>query len=224
VATKGARPARKDSVRNRALLVEAAREVFAERGFGATLDDIARHAGVGVGTAYRHFANKQAVAAEVLTEATEQIVADARWALTIADPWDALVDFFEHTAERQAEDRGLYETLTGHGDPEGQARIWPDIIAAVTELFERAARAGAVRADATPQDVAALLVMMGPAYEMTRRIGPRLWKRYLHLMLDGLRATDRPALEVPAPPLDAVEAFITVGKFTPGAGSHGRSK
>ncbi|MDT5189524.1 MAG: hypothetical protein QOI28_1775 [Mycobacterium sp.] len=224
MATKGARPARKDSVRNRALLVEAAREVFAERGFGATLDDIARHAGVGVGTAYRHFANKQAVAAEVLTEATEQIVADARRALTIADPWDALVDFFEHTAERQAADRGLYETLSGQGDPEGQARIWPDIIAAVTELFERAARAGAVRADATPQDVAALLVMMGPAYEMTRRIGPRLWQRYLHLMLDGLRATDRPALEVPAPPLDAVEAIITVGKSIPDAGSHGRNK
>jgi AcrR family transcriptional regulator len=224
VATKGARPARKDSVRNRALLVEAAREVFAERGFGATLDDIARHAGVGVGTAYRHFANKQAVAAEVLTEATEQIVADARRALTIADPWDALVDFFEHTAERQAADRGLYETLTGQGDPEGQARIWPDIIAAVTELFERAARAGAVRADATPQDVAVLLVLMGPAYEMTRRIGPRLWQRYLHLMLDGLRATDRPALEVPAPPLDAVEAIITVGKSIPDAGSHGRNK
>ncbi|MDT5126308.1 MAG: hypothetical protein QOH54_1952 [Mycobacterium sp.] len=224
MATKGARAARKDSVRNRALLVEAAREVFAERGFGATLDDIARHAGVGVGTAYRHFANKQAVAAEVLTEATEQIVADARRALTIADPWDALVDFFEHTAERQAADRGLYETLTGQGDPEGQARIWPDIIAAVTELFERAARAGAVRADATPQDVAALLVLMGPAYEMTRRIGPRLWQRYLHLMLDGLRATDRPALEVPAPPLDAVEAIITVGKSIPDAGSHGRNK
>jgi AcrR family transcriptional regulator len=224
VVTKRARPARKDSVRNRELLVEAAREVFAERGFGATLDDIARHAGVGVGTAYRHFANKQAVAAEVLTEATEQIAADARRALTIADPWEALVDFFEHTAERQAADRGLYETLTGQGDAEGQARIWPDIIAAVTELFERAAGAGAVRADATPQDVAALLVMMGPAYEMTRRIGPRLWHRYLHLMLDGLRATDRPALEVPAPPLDAVEAIITVGKFTPGAGDHGRNK
>jgi hypothetical protein len=66
--------------------------------------------------------------------------------------------------------------------------------------------------------------MMGPAYEMTRRIGPQLWKRYLHLMLDGLRATDRPALEVPAPPLDAVEAIITVGKSIPDAGSHGRNK
>jgi hypothetical protein len=75
-----------------------------------------------------------------------------------------------------------------------------------------------------PQDVAALLVMMGPAYEMSRRIGPMLWKRYLHLMLDGLRATDRPALEVPAPPLDALEVIINVGKFTPGSATQGRKR
>jgi AcrR family transcriptional regulator len=204
---------RKDSVRNRALLVAAAREVFAERGFGATLDDVARHAGVGVGTAYRHFPNKQAIAAEVRTDATERIVDDARQALTIADPWAALVSFFERTAERQAADRGLYETLTGNGDADGQARIWPEILALVTELFGRAAQAGALRADATPQDVAAILVMMGPAYDMARQIGPGLWRRYLHLLLDGLRATDRPALGVPAPPVDAIEAIINAGKF-----------
>jgi AcrR family transcriptional regulator len=207
--------ARRDSVRNRALLVAAAREVFAERGFGATLDDIARHAGVGVGTAYRHFPNKAAIAAEVLTDATEQIVADARAALTIADPWAALVAFFERTAERQAADRGLYQTLTGSGDADGQARIWPEIIATVIRLFERAAQVRAVRADATPADVAAILVMMGPAYELARNVGEsELWRRYLHLMLDGLRATERPALEVPGPPVTAVEAIVNTGEFT----------
>jgi AcrR family transcriptional regulator len=206
--------ARSDSVRNRARLVAAAREVFAERGFGATLDDIARHAGVGVGTAYRHFPNKQAIAAEVLTEATEQIVVDAREALAISDPWEALVDFFGRTAHRQSADRGLYQTLTGNGDAEGQARIWPEIIASVTTLFERAARAQVVRADAAPQDVAAMLVMMGPAYEMARNVGqPDLWRRYLHLLLDGFRAIDRPALDVAAPPVGAVDAIVTAGKF-----------
>ncbi|MDX6282827.1 MAG: hypothetical protein QOH03_3898, partial [Kribbellaceae bacterium] len=100
---------RKDSVRNRARLIDSARAVFAERGFGATLDDIARHAGVGVGTAYRHFPNKQALAAVVLADATEQIAADAADALAIEDPWEALVTFFERNGARQAEDRGLYE-------------------------------------------------------------------------------------------------------------------
>jgi AcrR family transcriptional regulator len=106
---------RSDSARNRQALVAAAREVFAEHGFGATLDDIARHAGLGTGTAYRHFPNKHAIAAEVLRDATEQIAVDAREALDVADPWQGLVQFCERVAARQAADRGLYETLTGQG-------------------------------------------------------------------------------------------------------------
>jgi AcrR family transcriptional regulator len=186
--------------------------VFAERGFGATLDDIARHAGVGVGTAYRHFPNKQALAALVLADATEEIATDARDVLAIDDPWQALVSFFERNAARQAEDRGLYERLTGLGDPERQDQIWPGIVADVTELFERAQRAGVVRADAAPQDIAAIFALLGPAYEMTRDVSPDLWRRYLALILDGLRATDRPPLPVPPPPATALDTILKAGK------------
>ena len=126
---------RKDASRNRALLVDAAREVFAERGLGATLDDIAERAGVGTGTAYRHFRNKQEIAAEVLADATQQIVTDAEDALAIKDPWQAIVTFFETTAERQAADRGLYQTLAGQGSVDDKIRIWPQIVTAVTGLF-----------------------------------------------------------------------------------------
>jgi AcrR family transcriptional regulator len=203
-----ARSPRKDSVRNRARLVQSARAVFADHGFGATLDDIARHAGVGVGTAYRHFPNKQAIAAVVLADATAQIAADAREALEIADPWLALVDFFERTAARQAADRGLYESLTGQGDPETQARLWPEIVASVTELFTRAHQAGVIRTDAAPQDIAAIFALLGPAYEMN----PDLWRRYLALILDGLRATDRPALPVPPPPPEDLDTILKAGK------------
>src|SRR6187431_2289167 len=86
---------RKDVARNRALLLEAARVVFAERGLDATLDDIAKEAGVGVGTAYRHFANKQEIAAEVLAASSGDMVTDAESALLIEDPWLAIVTFFE---------------------------------------------------------------------------------------------------------------------------------
>jgi AcrR family transcriptional regulator len=206
------RSTRKDSVRNRARLIEAAREVFAERGFGATLDDIARHAGLGTGTAYRHFPNKQAIAAEVLTEATEQIGAAARDALAIADPWQALVTFFDRIAEQQASDRGLYETLTGQGNDEQQARIWPEIIAAVTELMERAVGSGAVRSDAAPQDIAVVFAMMGPVFELSRTTSPEVWRRYLALILDGLRATDRPDLPTAAPPVAALGTILKAGK------------
>lgn len=206
------RAVRSDSARNRARLVAAAREVFAERGFGATLDDIARHAGLGTGTAYRHFANKQAIAAVVLADATEQIVADARDALAVADPWRALVTFCERTAARQAADRGLYDTLTGRGDLDVQARIWPEIVALVTELVERARRSGAIRADAAPQDIAAIFAMLGAAYEMRVPSAPDLWRRYLALVLDGLRATDRPALPTPPPPPGALDVILAAGK------------
>ncbi len=211
----GGRSTRKDAVRNRARLLAAAREVFAERGFDATLDDIAHHAGLGTGTAYRHFPNKQAVAAEVLTDATEQIAVDARAALRVDDPWVALVTFFERTAARQAGDRGLYEALTGQGDYEAQDRIWPEIIAAVTELFDRAHRARVIRADAAPQDIAAIFALLGPVFEMSRATAPDLWRRYLALVLDGLRATDRPDLPTPPPPVAAVDVILKAGKRHP---------
>jgi AcrR family transcriptional regulator len=212
VADRGGRATRKDSVRNHARLLTAAREVFAERGFGATLDDIARHARLGTGTAYRHFPNKQAIAAEVLTDATEQIVKDARAAGAIEDPWHALVTFFERTAARQVKDRGLYEILTGQGNDEEQARVWPEIIAAVTELFDRAQRAGAIRAEAAPQDIAVAFALLGPAFEMSRTTTPELWRRYLALILDGLRATDRPELPAPPPPPEALNTILKAGK------------
>ncbi|MBM2619794.1 TetR/AcrR family transcriptional regulator [Actinoplanes sp. LDG1-06] len=205
---------RRDSVRNRARLVEAAREVFAARGFEATLDDVARHAGLGTGTAYRHFPNKQALAAEVLTGATEQIAIDARAALEIDDPWLGLVDFFQRNAERQARDRGLYEALTGLGDDEAQARIWPGIITAVSELFDRAHAAGVLRPDAAAQDIPAIFAMLGPAFEMSRTIAPDLWRRYLTLMLDGLRATGRPDLPAPPPPVESLPLILRAGKRT----------
>lgn len=212
MSTSESRPARRDSVRNRQLLVDAAREVFAERGFEATLDDVARHAGLGTGTAYRHFPNKHALAAEVLRGATEQIVTDAHEALDVADPWAALVQFFERVAERQASDRGLYETLTGQGDREAQAEIWPRIVEAVRRLFDRAQKAGAVRPDAVAEDVAAVFALLGPAYAMGRSVHPEVWRRYLILLLDGLRAEGRRPLPEPAPTAADIPALLGTGK------------
>jgi AcrR family transcriptional regulator len=203
---------RKDAVRNRLKLIEAAREVFAERGFEATLDDIAEHAGLGTGTAYRHFRNKQELAAEVLADATQQIVIDADHALLVDDPWLAVVAFFEATAERQAADRGLYQALAGHGSAEDKARIWPAIVHAVTELFDRARDAGAIRADAAPEDAAAIFAMLGAAFDMSERADTDLWRRYLALVLDGLRATDRASLPVAAPTFKTLDDVIVASK------------
>src|SRR5580698_7780702 len=90
-----AAPMRKDAARNRELLIAAGRDVFAKRGLEASLDDIARQAGVGVGTAYRHFANKFELAEAIMRTAIGEVVAAAEAALRVDDAWLGLVGFLE---------------------------------------------------------------------------------------------------------------------------------
>jgi AcrR family transcriptional regulator len=201
---------RKDVARNRALLLESARVVFAERGLDATLDDIATHAGLGVGTAYRHFANKQEIAAEVLAESSGQVIEDAQRALLIDDPWAAIVTFFDSAFSRMAENRGLHQTLmtergaTSHGKPIGD-----DLVVAVTELFDRAKAAGVLRPDADPTDAGGIFAMIAPAFDMSAATDPTLWRRYLAIWLDGLRVGDRAAL--PGSPLRVEQLPAALG-------------
>ncbi len=197
---------RQDAVRNRERLVASARQVFADRGFEATLDEIAAQAGLGVGTAYRHFRNKQELAAVILADATEQIVTDAEAALAIDDPWEAVVSFFEATAARQSTDRGLYEALQGMGAAADKDRLWPTIVETVTALFDHARQAEVIRADARPEDVVAMFVMLGAIYDIPT------WHRYLTLMLDGLRATDRPNLADRPPTFSSLDEMVAVSK------------
>jgi AcrR family transcriptional regulator len=202
---------RKDAARNHALLLDAARAVFAERGLDASLDGIAHRAGLGVGTAYRHFANKQEVAAALFAQAIDQFVADTEQALTIEDPWQALVTFFETAATRQATDRGLHEVLNGVHRIEDIGHSRERIAPLLTELFGRAQRAGVLRADADATDTGVVFCMLGVVYDMGATMAPELWRRYLALILDGLRAGDRPPLPGPAlteTQLDAAMAAV----------------
>ncbi len=211
-STGATKPIRKDVARNRARLLAAAREVFAEQGLEATLDDVAKAAGVGTGTAYRHFANKQELAAEILSEASEQLVTDAQDALLIDDPWEALKTFFETSVERMSHNRGLHETLIQQRGPAQSAPLREALVVAVTELFDRAQRAGSIRSDASPTDAAPIFAMMGVAYAMSPPSAPELWRRYLALWLDGLRATGLPPLAEPPLSIADVPAALAAGK------------
>src|SRR3954466_13328981 len=106
------RPLRKDAERNRQRILTAAGELFTERGLGVTLDDIARHAGVGVGTVYRRFPDKELLIDALFEQRIESISAVAAQALEIEDPWEAFQFYFEQGSELQARDRGLKELLT----------------------------------------------------------------------------------------------------------------
>ena len=202
------RPLRKDAERNRRRVLEAAGELFAERGLGVTLDDVAHHAGVGVGTVYRRFPNKEVLIDALFEQRIEAIATIAAEALEIADPWDAFVFYFEQGSELQARDRGLKELLTcsTHGG-ECLASAKDKLRTRVTELFDRAKAAGVVREDASPLDTPVIMLMLGAVMDRSRDVEPELWRRYLGLVLDGLRpeaATPLAVRSLDAGQIDAV--------------------
>lgn len=186
-AVDASRPLRKDAARNRAALVAAAREVFGERGFEATLDDVAHRAGVGVGTAYRHFANKYELAQAVFGEAVGEVVAITAAAAEQDNPWDGIVAFLEATATAQTADRGLREVLMGQHDSGHVEHANNLIVPPLRRLLERAKAAGAVRADAGVSDLGMVVMMLCTVADLSADYDPELWRRYMPIMLDGLR-------------------------------------
>jgi AcrR family transcriptional regulator len=191
------RPAlRRDAELNRRRIVEAAREVFRERGLSATLDDVARHAGVGVGTAYRRFANKDALVDAVFEDMIDRVEESAREAVADPDAWHGLASSLEKVCELQAFDRGLREVMLGTGrGPQRQALVGRRVKPLVDVLVTRAKEQGALRADAEPWDIPMIQLMVSAVTDNTGE--PELWRRYLRLLLDGLRA--RPDGQPPLP-------------------------
>jgi len=191
------RPLRKDAARNRALLLDAAREVFAERGLEASLDDIARHAGLGVGTAYRHFSNKYELAQAIFAEAIDAVVELAERASSAADPWVGIVSFLQGTAEMQTADRGLREVLMGVIDPEKMEQVHDRLSEPLRTMIERAKHAHQVRPDVEATDLGIVVLMLCTVADVTGDAAPDLWRRYLPMLLDGLRSGS----ELPVPPV-----------------------
>jgi AcrR family transcriptional regulator len=191
------RPLRKDAARNRALLLQAAREVFGERGLEASLDDVARRAGVGVGTAYRHFANKYELAQAILAEAIEEVLELAERVAESDDPWAGIVAFLERAAEMQSSNRGLREVLMGAHDPERMEEVNQRISVPLNRLVERAKSVGTIRPDVEATDIGIVVLMLCTVADVTGDAAPDLWRRYLPMLLDGLRAGS----ELPVPPV-----------------------
>lgn len=199
------RPLRKDAARNRERLLEASRAVFARRGLGATLDDIARHAGVGVGTMYRRFPNKEALVEALFEDHLERMVRIAADALEHEDPWEGLAGTLVRFSEEMVADRGLQQVaLSGAYGRHRLARIREQFVPAIEALVVRAQEAGALRPDVHGTDLPLIQHMVGAAALYAHPVRPEIYKRYLMLILDGLRV--RPGLtSLPEPALSQAE-------------------
>jgi AcrR family transcriptional regulator len=198
-----ARPLRRDAELNRQRIIAAAQVVFGERGLEATLDDIAHHAGLGVGTVYRRFPSKEHLVEALFVKKFEEISELAEQALAEPDAWEGLTEFAWKSAELHAADRGLHELMLSNTfgqDKVAQAR--EKILPICTRLVERAQASGQLRADVRPTDFPLLQVMIGSVTDYTHDVQPGVWRRYLGLLLDGLRAEPGAPSELKAPPLD----------------------
>ncbi len=174
-----AQPLRADARRNRERVLRAAREVFAESGFGAPLDEIAARAGVGAGTVYRHFPTKEALFEAVAAARVADLVADARRRATENDPGTA---FFDFLARLGAEAEAKRDTSDAIAVPGPLRDAMQD---ALSLLLARAQQAGAVRPEVTAADLVAIL--KGLAAAVHGDAEPGRAARLLAILLHGLR-------------------------------------
>jgi AcrR family transcriptional regulator len=205
------KPLRRDAARNRERILTAAGELFAEHGLATTLNDVARHAGLGVGTVYRHFPDKGALVAELFQTRVDELVAIGEAALADPDPWRGLVGALEGILEHQAADRGLHDLILESPDgSERVGRIRERMLPIGDALIARARAAGAVRQDVTTLDIPLLQLMVGTVLDAGRAAAPQLWRRYLQLVLRGIaahpEALDLPPVQMDPTVIDAVMA------------------
>jgi AcrR family transcriptional regulator len=203
-------PLRSDARRNRRRLLEAAREVMREHGLEASLGEIARRAGVGNATLYRHFPTREALCEAVFAEYGSDLERIRDRVLAISDPWDALAAWLEETCAAFADDQAFADLIT-HGMPQSPAlnEVCVQGVALVQTLLDRAQRAGAVRPDVELTDVLVVVCSLQRVIPAAAEIAPDAWRRHLVIALDGLRP--RAGAELPAAAMSFAQ-FLAIGE------------
>jgi AcrR family transcriptional regulator len=193
------RALRRDAAANRVRLLDAAEKVFAESGLDASVEEVARVAGVGMGTLYRRFPNKDALIGELVFSILDDLVGLAQ---RLRSEPDGLEKFLVGTGEVLAARSGCL------------ARLWNDPAttpvkdrcrAEIAELLAEAQAAGRIRADATITDIDLLIWSLRGVIETTQCVGAGGWRRHVAISIAGLRPSSAPLSE---PPLTVAEAEL----------------
>jgi AcrR family transcriptional regulator len=182
------RTLRADARRNRERIICSGRELFARQGPQAQMDDIAAHAGVGIGTVYRHFPTKEALLTAMVRDRFQEFAEIATLAEDIADPLEALATIMRRSAEVVEGDMGFQLAMMGSNELEweGIDEQKAALAEIVTRIIRRAVAAGVVRDDFGFDDFA--MVMCGLTATMYYKPGSANWRRHLELVLDGICA------------------------------------
>jgi AcrR family transcriptional regulator len=193
-------PRRRDAREHRDKLIAAAQAEFAAHGVDASLEKIAREAGVAIGTLYRHFPTRLDLLMAAFKPRVQEFLDGAAKALAIDDPWEGFVYYLENLFAMQAGNRGFNDFLsrrfTNSADTE---RIHDEMCKHIEDVLTRAQEAGQARLDITQADIVNLIWSNGRIMDATSTTAPNAWRRYLYLMLDAYRAER--AHPIPEPPM-----------------------
>jgi AcrR family transcriptional regulator len=206
---RAGRGLRSDAERNRLLLIGAASKVFAEQGLDASLNEVARRAGVGVATLFRRFPTRDDLVTAVFADkmaAYEQAVAAA---LADPDPWHGFCAFVERVCQMQAEDRGFADVLTATFPiAEGLQAARDRSALALAELLDRAKQTGKLRSDFVHQDLPLILMANAGVITGTRDAAPDAWRRLLAYLLQAFTADAAQPLPAPPTPQQMYRALL----------------
>jgi AcrR family transcriptional regulator len=181
------RKPRADAVRNRERVLEAAKAVFSAGGAEASLEAVARRAGVGIGTLYRHFPTREALYEAVYRREVEQLCELAEQLKNEARPVDGLRRWLSSNVEFVATKKGMAAALAlaAHGSPELHSYTFDRLTEAVGALLDRAVAAGEIRADVSPEDL--LRALVGMCYLHDQPGWQSTVLRLMNVFVDGLR-------------------------------------
>lgn len=206
-----ARPLRRDAERNRQRILRAARKLVTEHGLDVSHDEIAREAGVAVGTVYRRYPQKHQLFDALFRDRVDAVVALAEKGRAHHDAWAGLCGFLVGVFELQADDRGLREFMSRGGGTRLAAQAGVSIQPVVGELVRRAHEDGALRADVGVGDIPLIPMMVGAVMDGARHVSPELWRRVLAIIVDGIAAGSRSARLPSEPPGPEALAAILSG-------------
>ncbi len=200
---------RVDAERNRQRIVTAARQAFAELGLDAPMDEIARRAGVGVGTLYRRYPTRASLITAALETKMAAYAEAALQALADPDPWHGFCAYVERVCEMQADDRGFTTVLTktfptAKRFEADRARAFADFV----ELINRAKSAGKLRVDFVAEDLPLFLMANAGVLTATADAAPDSWKRLVAYLLQACARTAAQPLPDPPPPRRKYRAML----------------
>ena len=200
------RALRADAQRNLERILGAACEVLAEYGSEASVADIAERAGVGTATIFRRFPTKDALVTAVIAQRMAELVAQVGEALAEPDPGKAFRGFMRTVAEYNVRDRCFCDaTGTDVFQEPAVAPLVGELFEGIEALLTRAQAAGAVRKDVTAVDALVLVFAVAQSAHAVEHAAPDAWRRYLDLVLDGLRPEGAHRLSRRAPTLAELE-------------------